>query len=533
MSSLNNRNIASTSTAAISPKPSPKPSMSGSQVIYSQTSSSSSASPARSSVISPSGREITITSNTSSTSTTNSANSSSNSRLNKAAVLKRRKNRNLLLAAGSNNHNASSRDHHHNQQSSSSTSSYDSSSSSDDDDQDQDDNNNNNNNNVQKSTTSSSLPSRTTPAGRQTAQTASSSSSAAAAQQRTSTTQPNSGFITSVKQRHASKHDEDNDVKMSDHVEEDGSGGGGGGGVVVPRTRSQQSLELMADKQQLLRTFMDKKDEYAFSFENLLAWEYDVEEFDPYQFIATLPAKETLPEEHVRRQICLPPKSKNSPRLTLVLDLDETLVHCSSEPMKGSDFVFPVLFRGIVYQVYVRKRPHFEEFLSVVSQFFEVVIFTASERAYADKLLDILDEKRQWIHSRAFRDSCIFVDGNYLKDLTVLGRDLSKLCIIDNSPQAFGYQIENGIPIMSWFDDDDDDELKRLLPFLVQLSQNHAAGDIRPIIRDKFRFQTVLDQYRAKSRPQRPLLMQAQLQQQQQQQQQRGGGGGGGARGTG
>ncbi|KMZ76215.1 CTD small phosphatase-like protein [Zostera marina] len=207
----------------------------------------------------------------------------------------------------------------------------------------------------------------------------------------------------------------------------------------------------------------------------------EFDDFDPYLFISNLPDLSTVVPTF--RHMLLPKQTRSCPSTTLVLDLDETLVHSSLEYCEGVDFTFPVSFNQKEHVVYVRRRPFLKDFLERVSNLFEVVIFTASQRIYGERLLNMLDPKRKLFRHRIYRDSCVFVDGNYLKDLSVLGRDLARVIIIDNSPQAFGFQIDNGIPIESWFDDKSDCELLSLIPFLQNLV---GIDDVRPLIAKQF-----------------------------------------------
>lgn len=119
----------------------------------------------------------------------------------------------------------------------------------------------------------------------------------------------------------------------------------------------------------------------------------------------------------------------------------ETLVHSTLESCDNADFTFPVFFNTKEHTVYVRQRPFLQTFLDRVAEMFEVVVFTASQSIYAEQLLDILDPERKLISRRAYRESCIFSDGSYTKDLTVLGVDLAKVAIIDNSPQVLLYLL--------------------------------------------------------------------------------------------
>jgi len=154
----------------------------------------------------------------------------------------------------------------------------------------------------------------------------------------------------------------------------------------------------------------------------------------------------------------------------LVLDLDETLVHSSFKQIPNADFVLPVEIDDQVHQVYVLKRPGVDQFLKAMAEHYEIVVFTASLSKYADPLLDLLDTHKT-VNHRLFRDACSNHKGNYVKDLSRLGRVLKHTIIIDNSPASYLFHPENAIPIDSWFDDTNDTELLDLIPFLIELTK--------------------------------------------------------------
>jgi len=171
--------------------------------------------------------------------------------------------------------------------------------------------------------------------------------------------------------------------------------------------------------------------------------------------------------------VLLPPGKRN--KKTLVLDLDETLVHSSFKPVLNADFIVPVEIEDQVHQVYVLKRPHVDSFMKRMGDFYEIVVFNASLAKYADPVLDLLD-KHQVVNERLFREACVNHKGNYVKDLGRLGRDLKRIIIIDNSPASYMFNPENAVPVESWFDDENDTELLDLIPTLEQLAK---ASDVR------------------------------------------------------
>jgi CTD small phosphatase-like protein 2 len=148
---------------------------------------------------------------------------------------------------------------------------------------------------------------------------------------------------------------------------------------------------------------------------------------------------------------------------TLVLDLDETLIN----------YRIDELGRAVL-----RPRPHLYRFLKELNRVYELIIFTAGTQEYADPILDEIEKKHKFFEKRLYRQHCIIIDNIYVKDLSKLGRDLSKIIIVDNMKQNFKLQKENGIFIKNFFGDRNDSTLNELLPILLEIAKN-KDNDVR------------------------------------------------------
>ncbi|KAI1103595.1 NIF-domain-containing protein [Jackrogersella minutella] len=195
----------------------------------------------------------------------------------------------------------------------------------------------------------------------------------------------------------------------------------------------------------------------------------------PVNNITSIASEETSVDvEQGQPKFLLPPiEPRLKGRKCLVLDLDETLVHSSFKILHQADFTIPVEIEGNFHNVYVIKRPGVDQFMKRVGELYEVVVFTASVSKYGDPLLDQLDIHKV-VHHRLFRESCYNHQGNYVKDLSQVGRDLKDTIIIDNSPTSYIFHPQHAVPISSWFSDAHDNELLDLIPVLEDLAGSNV-----------------------------------------------------------
>jgi CTD small phosphatase-like protein 2 len=204
------------------------------------------------------------------------------------------------------------------------------------------------------------------------------------------------------------------------------------------------------------------------------------------QSVVYIKSTTQVPEDQLlTKRVYLPPQRSENLK-TLIFDLDETLIHCNDEPTSPCDVRVPIRFTGgEIVEAGLLIRPYARKALEILSKHFEIVIFTASHSCYANIVLNLLDPENKFITCRLFREHCIKTkEGIFIKDLRVFAnRKLSDLVLVDNAFYSYGYQIENGIPILPFYQNKQDTELMDLVDFLVKIK---GVEDLRDAVKKFF-----------------------------------------------
>ena len=160
-------------------------------------------------------------------------------------------------------------------------------------------------------------------------------------------------------------------------------------------------------------------------------------------------------------------REKNKKKYSLVLDLDETLIHFKINKNETEEGM-------------LRLRPGIFSFLQKVGQYYEIILFTEASEAYAKLILEVFKDKKdnKYFDYVFYRQHTIIIGQDFIKDLTRIGRPLDKIIIIDNIPQNFRLQKDNGIAIKPFFGEDQNDQaLINLAPILINIAKDEI--DVR------------------------------------------------------
>ncbi len=171
---------------------------------------------------------------------------------------------------------------------------------------------------------------------------------------------------------------------------------------------------------------------------------------------------------------------RDARKKTLILDLDETLIHSFFEQRDDADLVLDIVIEDQPYKVFVKLRPGVVKFLSRMDKIYEVVIFTASMTTYAEPIIEQLEQMSGARFAKLYRQHCSYINKLFIKDLSKLGRPLKDCIIVDNNPDCFTFDPNNAIPIESWFEAPDDKELQKMTPILEALTNTE---DVRKYIK--------------------------------------------------
>ena len=143
-------------------------------------------------------------------------------------------------------------------------------------------------------------------------------------------------------------------------------------------------------------------------------------------------------------------------KLKIILDLDNTLIYSSVQKIDKL-----LNWKLIANKFYVSKRPHLDNFLSTLSEFCDLAVYTSSTQEYADKVLCFID-KQNLIQEKFYRQNCIYSNNKYFKDVMKFNLQNKKILIINDNPKCYLNKKDNIIQIKFWNGDAKDDSLLKI-----------------------------------------------------------------------
>jgi len=153
-------------------------------------------------------------------------------------------------------------------------------------------------------------------------------------------------------------------------------------------------------------------------------------------------------------------------KITIVLDLDETLIHTTVFPQANQSLAIDSGGKDSI-PFFVSLRPNVKELITELGHLYEIVIFSSAPKHYVDQIVKEIDPNH-CIQHVLYKESCITIGGCLVKDLSKLNRELSRIIIIDDSSISFMLQPYNAIQIPPWNGDDNDKEIRTILDFLIE-----------------------------------------------------------------
>lgn len=160
---------------------------------------------------------------------------------------------------------------------------------------------------------------------------------------------------------------------------------------------------------------------------------------------------------------------KTKKQFILVMDLDETMI--------STVFISDCKFN-------IRIRPYLTDFLNYCNDFFDIYVYTASIKQYADVVIDkIENDYNVKFKGRYYRSSCTFQDNVYMKNISIIApsNNIKDILVIDDNKFCYGSDQQNVINITKWTDDIRDDSLKYLIKFLEE-SDINSFDDMRVLV---------------------------------------------------